>query len=200
LVSASNTSSPADYTLPPQPIILPIRQLQPHPIPPQVQPYVVPPDFFFPVPAQHSKHRDHVADRMSVSTTGTFASGSSQSAYNFCDETRSNPRFSIATTDSSMSAISQCSFRPSRAPQLLTQLQSKPQRRPLKPPKHDPQAGLWNDVLRVIPCGKNHSRIMWQDESFVGCTVCGFTRWHALVCILLEHLYPSINVSRVMRH
>jgi hypothetical protein len=159
----------------------------------------VPPDFFVSVPAQRSEHRDHVADRMSVSTTGTFASGSSHSAYNF-DETLSNPRFSIATTNSSMSAGSQYSFQPSRAPQPSTPLHSQAQRRPLRAPKHDSQAGLWNDVLRVIPCGKNHSRIMWQDESFAGCPICGFTRWHALVCILLGHVSLSIDVSQLMWH
>jgi hypothetical protein len=41
---------------------------------------------------------------------------------------------------------------------------------------------------------------MWQDESFVGCPNCGFTRWHALVCILLEHVSLSIDVSLLMWH
>lgn len=50
----------------------------------------------------------------------------------------------------------------------------------MKPSKHDPRAGLWNDSLRVIPCGKNHSQARWEG-TFASCTICGFTQWHALM-------------------
>ncbi|TVY59283.1 hypothetical protein LSUE1_G008937 [Lachnellula suecica] len=99
----------------------------------------------------------------------TWSTGSAQSAYQF-DDTFSNPRYSmasLATTNSSLSANSQYSHTSSMS-------------RPLRPPKHDARAGLWNNSLRVIPCGKNHSLLRW-DVSFATCNICGFSQWHALM-------------------
>lgn len=101
----------------------------------------------------------------------TWSTGSAQSAYQF-DDTFSNPRYSIAslaTTTSSLSANS-----------AYSQASSMSQTRSLKPPKHDPRAGMWNDSLRVIPCGKNHSVLQWNIP-FTRCNVCGFAQWHALM-------------------
>ena len=125
---------------------------------------------------QHNGSRIQILqDRMSVlstNTANTWSSGSAPSTYTQSDEVFSNPRFSVATDASSLSDGSQLSVPIRQPPQ--------PQRRPLKPPKHDPEAGLWNGVLRVIRCGQNHSQLRW-DSFFSSCTVCGFTQWHALM-------------------
>jgi hypothetical protein len=96
--------------------------------------------------------------RLSIATTNS--STSSRSIYHNSDDVFFNPRFSIATTNSSISNISHVF--------------------PLKPSKHDPQAGLWNGVLRVIPCGKYHNLMRWNDLS-TNCPICGFSQWHALM-------------------
>lgn len=57
-----------------------------------------------------------------------------------------------------------------------------PQPRKLQLAKHDPIAGLWNGSLRVIPCGKNHSALSWE-EPFSPCSTCGFSRWHSLMLL-----------------
>lgn len=49
------------------------------------------------------------------------------------------------------------------------------------PAKHDPISGRWNNVLRVIPCRRDHSQVQWHDETFASCLVCGFSRWHSLM-------------------
>jgi hypothetical protein len=152
---------------------LPIRPVQPQPQPqlvPQIQLEPILAQYTFPQsafqgPQQGNRYDANPQDRMSVSTINTWSSGSAQSAYNFLeDDTFSNPRSSIATTNSSVSAVSS-----------FTKMA-----RPVKPPKHDPEAGLWNDLLRVIPCDKDHSGQLWYD-SFTTCLVCGFSRWHSLM-------------------
>jgi hypothetical protein len=179
-VSASNNSSPASASTPPQ--IRPMRPLQP--VPPQLlsQPLSVPRDFLFPVSL--SPQRVQAADQMSILSTNTSSSSSSQSMYSRYDDVFSNPRFSVDTTNSSLSDVSQFSvpIRSQPQPQPLPQPQLQPQLqgRPMRPPRHDPQAGLWNDVLRVIPCGKYHHLSTW-DTFFPSCVVCGFNPWHALM-------------------
>lgn len=88
----------------------------------------------------------------------------------YFDDTFSNHRLSVDTTNSSISAMSQSSIPRSHP---------EPPRRRIEPPRHDPKQGLWNNVLRVIPCGANHSGLQWQ-EIFGPCQVCGFSQWHAL--------------------
>jgi len=115
-------------------------------------------------------------DRNSISTIGTISTNttwvSSSAASIFSQPDFASHRDSIATTNSSISLASQYSFQPEAEP--------IPLRKPLKPPRHDPQKGLWNGILRVIPCGQNHSSLESHDR-FERCTVCGFTRWHALM-------------------
>ncbi|KAF4626646.1 hypothetical protein G7Y89_g11509 [Cudoniella acicularis] len=167
---------------------LPIRPLQPHPSPQpspspsQVsvsssQPYAVPSDFLFPARPQHNDIRnlsqqDQMSDRMSISSVATWSTGSAQSTYTYFDETFSNPRFSISTSNSSVSSNSQMPPRSS--------ISTSSSRRSFKPAKHDARAGCWNDDLRVIPCGKDHSNLRW-NAAFPPCPICGFSQWHALM-------------------
>jgi hypothetical protein len=114
----------------------------------------------------------------------TSTSGSSQSSRSYWDDARSS-RASIATTNSSVSAGSYFfSTTQPRAP---------------KAPKHDSIAGLWNNVLRVIPCGKDHSRLSWE-QPFDSCQVCGFSRWHALMVhagsIGIDNFIAAMTVLR----
>ncbi|KAH8669490.1 hypothetical protein BGZ60DRAFT_36270 [Tricladium varicosporioides] len=185
---------------------LPIRPLQPHPSPlpsPQPsqastsspQPYAVPSDFFLspgpqiplpPPPPQHNDVRNHSHDRMSIASTATWSSGSAQSAYTyFGDDTFSNPRFSMSTSNSSVSSFGQMSARPSMSssrPSISSRpsFSSLTQRRSFKAAKHDARGGYWNDDLRVIPCGKDHSNLRW-NTTFPSCQICGFSQWHALM-------------------
>ncbi|PVH77674.1 hypothetical protein DL98DRAFT_265190 [Cadophora sp. DSE1049] len=130
--------------------------------------------------------------RTSVSTINTFTSSSGSSAFTQSDDTFSNPRFSVASTTSSVSTGSQYAPppRPQPQPQLQLQLQ------PAKPPKHDRISGLWNDTLRVIPCQWDHSHWMWH-EGFPRCSVCGFSQWHALM--LHARSYRSSEFLTAMR-
>ncbi|CAG8960547.1 hypothetical protein HYFRA_00008267 [Hymenoscyphus fraxineus] len=174
LVSDSSNYQTATSSLSTSASRLPIRPLQPHPntpLPqiPQRAPYSVPTDFLFPANRQRNV-RD--SDQMSIATTAssaTWSSGSAQSYYSHQDDTFSNPRFSISTFNSSLSSGSQVSMPPT--------FQG---RRPLKPPKHDYRYGCWNDELRVIPCGKDHSQLRWNIP-FSTCHICGFSQWHALM-------------------
>lgn len=115
-------------------------------------------------------------DRNSISTIGTISTNttwvSSSAASIFSQPDFASHRDSIATTNSSISLASQYSFQPKPEP--------IPLRKPLKPPRHDPEKGLWNGILRVIPCGRNHSSLESHDP-FERCPVCGFTQWHALM-------------------
>jgi hypothetical protein len=175
LVSASNNSSPASASTPPH-IRPPMRPLQPVPPPIPSQPLSVPPDFLFPMPMspQGEVHPAQPSDQMSIVSTNTSSTASSQSIYSRFDDAFSNSRLSIATTNSSLSEFSQFSVP------IRSQPQPQLQWRPMRPPKHDPQAGLWNGILRVIPCGKYHNASRW-DVFFPSCVVCGFTQWHALM-------------------
>lgn len=117
-------------------------------------------------------YQAHWQNRASVSTTSTLPSAASthstHSSYNTVyDDTFSSHRASIATTNSSLSAAS-------------FQVHQQQQHRKVQLAKHDPVAGLWNGSLRVIPCGKNHSALSWE-EPFSPCSVCGFSRWHSLM-------------------
>ncbi|KAH7327298.1 hypothetical protein BKA65DRAFT_65489 [Rhexocercosporidium sp. MPI-PUGE-AT-0058] len=151
--AVSNQPNPAPVVIPPPQnrILLPIRSS-----PPQQASQV--PVNLFPHPQQHLVSESS-QQRNSISTVSTFSSG-----------------FSVATTNSSASSVSQYAAPP--RPQL--QPPPQPQVRPPQPPKHDPNLGLWNDILRVIPCRQNHSLLMWY-ETFPRCSVCGFSQWHALM-------------------
>lgn len=150
-----------------------VRPIQPQPSPqlPQGQSpaQVIPGDLFLPTQMQNAAgYQTHWQNRTSISTTSTLASASTpstHSSYNTAyDDTFSSHRASIATTNSS---LSNASF-------------PVPQSRKLQLAKHDPAAGLWNGSLRVIPCGKNHSALSWE-EPFSPCSICGFSRWHSLM-------------------
>ncbi|TVY31479.1 hypothetical protein LSUB1_G008903 [Lachnellula subtilissima] len=128
-------------------------------------------DYFSPMRRQIDSIRSPTPDRMSIATMETWSTGSAQSNFQF-DDTFSEPRYSmasLATTNSSLSSSSR-----------FSQTSSMSRRGSVKPPKHDFRAGVWNDSLRVIPCGKNHSHLRW-DVSFATCTICGFSQWHALM-------------------
>lgn len=109
-------------------------------------------------------------NRMSGATNISWASNSS-SSFPYYDDTFSNHRLSVDTTSSSISAKSQASIPRSHP---------EPQRRPLVLPKHDANNGLWNNALRVIPCGHDHSQLIWH-EMFTNCAICGFSNVHALM-------------------
>ncbi|KAG4439034.1 hypothetical protein IFR05_005498 [Cadophora sp. M221] len=166
--SVSNQQNPAPVEIPPTQnrILLPIR-----PSPPQQISQVPARLFSHPQQRLVSESSQH---RISISTASTFTSSSGSSAYTHFDDNFSNPRFSVATTNSSVSSGSQYAAPPRPRPQ------PQPQARPPQPPKHDPVLGLWNDILRVIACGRNHSRLMWYN-AFPRCSVCGFSQWHALM-------------------
>ena len=125
-----------------------------------------------------SKH--NAADRNSISTIDTMSSNttwlssSATSIFSTASDIFSD-RASIATTNSSASRSSVRSH-----PEAPSKPEALKLRRPLKPPIHDPKRGLWNDTLRVIPCGDNHQSTDWQG-SFASCSICGFTLWHALM-------------------
>jgi hypothetical protein len=144
---------------------LPIRPIQPGPAPPQ-RPQVIPRDFFLPVHMQRAVYRSQPEQRLSISTVAT---GSTQSS-GFFDDTFSSHRASIATTASSVATGASLSSPGSNGQYVLIS-------RSALIPKHDPSAGLWNNVLHVIPCGTDHSRWIWEDP-FDPCAVCGFSRWY----------------------
>ncbi|KAN0116756.1 hypothetical protein V8E51_002733 [Hyaloscypha variabilis] len=119
------------------------------------------------LPERPIKPRNFPKGRLSVSTIGTTSSGTAQSAYTLFNESSSDGRASIMTSVSSMTTGSQYA--------LVHQV--------FRPPIHDPINGLWNGILRVIPCNIDHSGQLW-DDSFTKsptCTVCGFSRWHSLM-------------------
>ena len=166
LVADSDPSWPARANTTPQ-ARLPVRLIQPQPPPQagvQTQPEPVESQMSFPRPLQGNRQQTNTQDRISISTTNTWGSVYTS----FDDDTFSNHRASIATTNSSVSAGSQYV-----AP-------TPPASRPLQPPKHDPQAGSWNDLLNVIPCGKDHSELLWHQH-FTPCHGCGFSQWHSLM-------------------
>jgi hypothetical protein len=107
-------------------------------------------------------------DRLSVSTIGTTSSGTAQSAYTQSNESASGGRASIMT---SLSSITTGSSQYAVTPVIF------------QPPKHDPINGLWNSILKVIPCNIDHSGQLWDDSfaKFSNCSVCGFSRWHSLM-------------------
>ncbi|EPE33981.1 hypothetical protein GLAREA_06994 [Glarea lozoyensis ATCC 20868] len=109
------------------------------------------------------------SDQMSIASTATWSTGSAPSAYSYYDETFSSPRYSVSTMNSSVSSGSRIPHGFSLAGQ-----------RPLRQARHDPRAGTWNELLRVVPCGKDHSRLHW-NVPFPTCTLCGFSQWHALM-------------------
>ncbi|PMD30424.1 hypothetical protein L207DRAFT_473817 [Hyaloscypha variabilis F] len=118
--------------------------------------------------------RRSTTDRDSISTVDTMSSSntglwsSKVSIVSAASDIFSDGA-SIATTNSSISRSS-----------VPVNSEVLGLRRPFKPPTHDPKRGLWNGHLRVIPCGENHQSVDWQD-SFDRCSICGFTRWHALM-------------------
>ncbi|KAH8757409.1 hypothetical protein BGZ57DRAFT_908551 [Hyaloscypha finlandica] len=109
-----------------------------------------------------------------MSSNTTWLSSSATSIFSTASDIFSD-QASIATTNSSASRSSVLSHLEAPSKQEALGL-----RRPLKPPIHDPKRGLWNDTLRVIPCGENHQSTDWQG-SFASCSICGFTPWHALM-------------------
>jgi hypothetical protein len=114
--------------------------------------------------ANPSKTSPNPSGRLSVSTIGTTSSGTAQSAYTLPDDTFSDRRASVMTSNSSITTESQPSFAISI----------------FRRPKHDPINGIWNNVLRVIPCKIDHSGCSW-DGSFQICSICGFSQWHSLM-------------------
>jgi len=172
---------------------LPIRPLQPlpqqqpppnrpqPPIPSQARqmPQIIPQDFFIPSHIKQEGLYDRPASRLSVSTTGTYASNSTHSSRARYHDSWSSHRGSIATiatTNSSLSNYSHYSQSPSQYTPSHFAVQTSQFRQPI----HDPIDGTWNKVLRVIPCKINHSHLMWH-ELFDSCSICGFSRWHSLM-------------------
>jgi len=175
-------------------------------VPQRSQTYTAPPDYHHYVT---SPMRDDASsysfDRMSVMTDHTWASGTSASTnmsggssiYTFNDDMFSNPRSSSISSISSTSGLSHYSFQPHRS-QQYSSMQSQFQGVPTQIAKHDPFTGLWNDSLRVIPCRRDHSYVMWHDDSFTSCLICGFSRWHALMLSARE---MSLDMfSNAMQH
>ena len=153
-------------------------------LPMQSQIPIAAPEFLPPVsPGCESPRTPIAQDQMSIFSCNTWSSVS--------DDVFSNPRSSIATSISSLSNESQFS--------IPIKLQPVPQQRPLKPPNHDSVTGLWNAALRVIPCGKDHSKLLW-DVSFTSCLICGFSRWHALMLHARSmHIDTFIDAMRQLR-
>jgi hypothetical protein len=116
---------------------------------------------------KQENYRD--SDQMSIASTATWSTGSAQSAYSYYDDTFSSPRYSVSTMNSSMSSGS----RIPHGFNLTAQ-------RPLRQARHDPRAGTWNELLRVVPCGKDHSQLHW-NVPFPTCRLCGFSQWHSLM-------------------
>ncbi|KAH8587050.1 hypothetical protein B0O99DRAFT_694901 [Bisporella sp. PMI_857] len=152
--------------------VLRIEPIQP--LPPQTESLRVSPDFFKLKTVNAELYPSRSATRMSgisISTIGTYTSGSTQSHSPF-DDSFPSRRASIATTSSfaTTSSVSNGSHYgiPYRPP--------PPPRRP----KHDPIAGTWNNVLRVIPCNTDHSGWKW-DSPVNRCQICGFSQWHSLM-------------------
>jgi len=174
-VSNSNNFSPVAAYLPAQsrPTFRQAHSIVATPLQMQSQTSIATPEFLLPVsPGLEIPRHRAIQDRRSIFSSNTWSSGSAQSVYTQSDDVFSNPRLSVITTNSSLSDSSQFSV-PIRS-------YSQRQRRPLKPPKHDPKAGLWNASLRVIPCGIDHSQLLW-DKFFISCAICGFSQWHALM-------------------
>ncbi|KAE8441881.1 hypothetical protein EG329_004237 [Mollisiaceae sp. DMI_Dod_QoI] len=175
-VSDADTTVPVDTPPATLPRLAALRPaLQPAtPQPQPQQPTSVPVDFFFQAHPERQPSGIHTPDRMSIATMETWTSGSTQSAYTHNDDTFSVSGFSIMTSASSISDAGKNSQIP------CSDFDSDQIPRPMRLPKHDPHAGLWNDVLRVVPCGIDHSALQWH-ESFPSCEGCGFSRWHALM-------------------
>ncbi|KUJ18930.1 uncharacterized protein LY89DRAFT_667976 [Mollisia scopiformis] len=147
------------------------------------QPTSVPVDFFFQPHPQRTPSGSHTPDRMSIATMETWTSGSTQSAYTHNDDTFSVSGFSIMTSASSISDAGKSS---QISPSDYEAEQTIQIPKPLRLPKHDPKAGLWNDILRVVPCGIDHTALQWH-ESFPSCEGCGYSQWHALM-IYARHM------------
>ncbi|KAE9366844.1 hypothetical protein N431DRAFT_79540 [Stipitochalara longipes BDJ] len=119
--------------------------------------------------------RNSISTIETISTNSTWLSSGAASIFSHPDY--ASHRDSIATANSSVvSLASQYSYHPPKT----APLPPLPQPKPMKPPRHDPHAGLWNGTLRVIPCGQDHSMLDPFDP-FERCSVCGFTQWHALM-------------------
>lgn len=172
------------------------------------QPTSVPQDFFFPPNPQRTPSGAHTPDRMSIATMDTWTTGSSsnQTASTLYDDTFSISNFSVITSASSISdagrSISGHSvYEKSMSvppPEVMEYEPDQP--RTLRLPKHDAKHGVWNDVLRVVPCGKDHSGLQWH-ESFNPCEGCGYSPWHALM-IYARHIDIStfLNAMHTQTH
>lgn len=128
---------------------------------------------------------DSSQHRNSVSTVNTSPSSSGSSVYTHFDDSFSDHRFSVVSSNSSIGSGSQFS---APRPQSRAQLQF----RPAKAPKHDPIAGMWNDSLRVVPCQWDHS--LWR-EGFARCSICGFSQWHALMLHARAYSISEFNTA-----
>lgn len=194
LYALVSESSPANPIAAPPPIqsrgVPPIRPRQPQPrqpLPPLPQNSTSFDQEFHQTYEQTQRNeRNRSAtiefDRNSISTIETIATNStwvsSSAASIFSHPDYASHRDSIATANSSVvSLASQYSYRQPKIEQSLPPL---PQPKPIKPPRHDSHNGLWNGILRVIPCGRDHSSLDAFDL-FDRCSVCGFTPWHALM-------------------
>ncbi|SZE99302.1 unnamed protein product [Blumeria hordei] len=101
-------------------------------------------------------------------------SGTSWSGESYFDEPPNN-RLSLSTSMSSLSQASQDSIlSPPQTSHSFLQYGL------VNSPQHDAQKGLWNSVLRVIPCQQDHSHCPW-DKSFSRCSICGFSQCHAIM-------------------
>jgi hypothetical protein len=118
-----------------------------------------------PLQTSPSLGNSDVPSQLSHTGTNTVVSGSPRPEHTQDNGTFGNPRAFV---------------NPRTAPKPLLKAHGM-QISPLEPPNHDPKVGLWNNNLRVIPCGTDHSKVLWQDETFTSCLVCGFTRWHSLM-------------------
>ncbi|KAG9249065.1 hypothetical protein BJ878DRAFT_537670 [Calycina marina] len=150
------------------------------PTPTRPAPQIIPHDFFLPSHVKQEVQQevfDRPLSRLSVSTTGTYASGSTQSSrarYNDAYSSHRGSVATIATTNSSMSNFSHYNNSPYASSQYSMQICQ------FRQPVHEPISGYWNGVLRVIPCKINHSHLIWH-ELFDSCSTCGFSPWHSLM-------------------
>ena len=169
---------------------LPIQQpvVQPQ-IQPALQPNTAPRGPCFPLVRERGG--SDLQDRMSISTTGTRASSSCHTWSDvYSDYTFSSRRSSISSMGSSVRGMDQkiLLVQPQGKPSRISPLagssedktKSESQENPVKLPKHNHKAGSWNNVLRVIPCDKDHSDANWS-ENFQSCASCGFSRCDALM-------------------
>lgn len=128
---------------------------------------------------------------MSISTTGTRVSSSYRTLSDIhSDYTFSSRRSSTSSMGSSVRGMDQkiLLVQPQGKSSRIRPLddgnedktKSESEENPVKLPKHDHKAGPWNNVLRVIPCDKDHSDTN-RSENFQSCASCGFSRCDALM-------------------